>query len=461
MKMIRAFFVLIGVCLVFLFGFGYGRWYSTRPISTSSERKILYYVDPMHAWYKSDKPGFAPDCGMRLEPVYASNSRQVKPNEAPPTPTAVQVTAEQQHLLGIRYGKAEWSAESETIHAAGRVVPDETRISRVQARTEGWITQVSADFTGKFVSKGQPLLKLYSPELLAAQQEYLLALKAHAVMQNSSMPESLMNNDALAEAAKRRLQLLNLTEAQIASVEQTQRPVQSVVLYAPASGYVMTRNAFPGQRVAAETELYTLADLSGIWVMADVFEENAQRVRPGQTARISIPGTAGSTSAKVANIQPQVDPSTRTMKVRLELANPKMQLRPEMWVAVDIELTGARRLSVPAGAVLDAGTAKTIFVDQGNGYFEQRMVETGARYTDASGDRVEILKGLKAAERIVMSGTFLLNSESQMKSAGGGMAGMPGMPGTTASGPGTKPAPFKPDSPDMPDMPGMPKGDKK
>ena len=425
MKLIRYLLATVGVSVVFIFGFGYGRWYSTKPNPTTGGRKILYYVDPMHAWYKSDKPGVAPDCGMKLEPVYAAGVGQA--NEAPPPEGAVQVTTEQQHLAGVRYGQAEWTAGTETIHAAGRIVPDETRITRVQARTDGWITTVSADFTGKFVTKGQRLLTLYSPELLAAQQEYLLSLKARSMTEHSSMQESMTNSAGLIEATRRRLLLLNLTETQIAALEQTQKAVQSIALYAPATGYVMTRNAFPGQRVTAETELYTIIDLRAVWVMADVFEGDAQRVRLGEAAHVSIPGTEGSSFARVSNIVPQIDPSTRTMKVRLDLANPRMQLRPDMWVDVDIDLGGVRRLSVPAEAVLDAGTSKTLFVDRGNGFFEQRVVETGARFTDSSGDRVEIFKGLKAGERIVTSGTFLLNSESQMKAVGGGMADMPGM----------------------------------
>jgi membrane fusion protein, copper/silver efflux system len=449
MKIIRFLLMMIGVGLVFVVGFGYGRWYGTKP-GANNERKVLYYVDAMHPWYKSDKPGIAPDCGMKLEPVYAAGKG---PAEAPaPTPDAVEVSAEQQHLIGVRYGQVESSAGTETIHAAGRVVPDETLITRVQARTDGWISEVLADFTGKSITKGQPLLTLYSPDLLAAQQEYLLALKARTIMQRSSMQESMTNNDALAEASKQRLMVLNLTEAQIAQVEETQKPLKSVVLYAPATGYVMTRNAFPGQRVTAETELYTLLDLSDVWVMADVFEADAQRVRLGQGAHISFSGGGagtGSTFARVTYIQPQIDPTTRTTKVRLELLNPGMRFRPDMWVTVDIDLGGLKRLSVPAEAVLDAGSKKTVFVDRGNGYFELRAVGTGARFTDGSGDRVEIVNGLKAGERIVTSGTFLLNSESQMKSGAGGMADMPGMPAE----PVKKAAPA---APDMPDMPGMP-----
>ena len=414
MKIIRFFALLITVGLVFVFGFGYGRWYSTKPGATKSDRKILYYVDAMHPWYKSDKPGIAPDCGMKLEPVYAEGSGAA---DEPAAAEAVHVAEDQQHLIGVRYGQAEWSAAGDTMRAAGRVVPDETLLTRVQARTDGWITEVTADFTGKAITRGQPLLKLYSPELLAAQQEYLLALKARTIMQHSSMQESMANNNALAEAVRRRLQLFNLTEAQIAEVEETQKAVQSVVLYAPSSGYVMTRNAFAGQKVTPETELYTVLDLSDVWVMADVFEADAQRVRLGQGARVSFPG-GGSVFARVTYIQPQVDPATRTTKVRLELPNPDMQLRPDMWVDVDLEFGGKGRLSVPADAVLDAGTVKKIFVDRGNGFFEPRVVETGERFSD----RVEIVKGLKAGERIVTSGTFLLNSESQMKAGGGSMA---------------------------------------
>ncbi len=412
MKILRFFAVVIFAGLVFVGGFGYGRWYSTKPTGAKTEHRVMYYVDPMHTWYKSDKPGIAPDCGMKLEPVYADGGGE-QPNTEPKPDNAIQVPDQQQHLAGVRYGTAEWSEGGDSIRVSGRVMPDETRATRVQARTDGWITDVSTDFVGKFVTKGQQMLTLYSPELLNAQQEYLLALKAKSVMQHSSMQESVVNSEALAEAGRRRLLLLNLTEGQIAEIERTQKPVQSVVFYAPASGYVTARNAFPGQRVTPETELFSLLDLNGVWVVADVFEADAQKVRVGQEARIAIPGSKESLFSRVTFIQPQVDQATRTVKVRLELLNPKMQLRPDMWVDVTVNLGGGRRLTVPAEAVIDAGNAKTIFVDRGNGYFEPRAVETGARLAD----RVEILGGLKAGERIATSGTFLLNSESQMRKA--------------------------------------------
>ncbi|HWC96079.1 MAG TPA: efflux RND transporter periplasmic adaptor subunit [Candidatus Sulfopaludibacter sp.] len=401
--------VLIAIGLVFVFGFGYGRWYSTRPVQAKDGRKLLYYVDSMHPWYKSDKPGIAPDCGMKLEAVYAGEAPPENGGEGPP-PNTMLVGQDKQQLIGLRYGQAEWVTEGQTIRASGRVAADETRISRVHSKVEGWIDHVTADFTGQMVQKGQPLLTLYSPELLASQQELLLALKARTLMSHSSLAEAAGNSDSLVEAARRRLELWDLNGEQVAEVERTGKPVKSITLYSPASGYLTARNAFPGQKIVPETELYAITDLSRVWVMADVSESDAPEIRMGQYARVSLPG-GGALSARVAYLQPQIDAATHTLKVRLEAANAGMRLRPEEFVEVEMQVGAARRLMVPADAVLDSGAVKTVFLDKGNGYFEPRQVETGQR----TGDRVEIVKGLTADERIVTSGAFLLNSESQMK----------------------------------------------
>jgi RND family efflux transporter MFP subunit len=464
MKFIKFGAIVVAVALIFIFGFGYGRWYSTRPAAKAG-RKILYYVDAMHPWYKSDKPGIAPDCGMKLEPVYADGTtgtgarpgqdirkilhyrdpkdptytsdkpglnpatgnalEPVYANAQPIAPAAMQISPDRQQLIGMRYGYAEWSTDGQTIRAVGRVVPDETRVTRIHAKVEGWIERVSVGFTGELIKEGQPLLTLYSPELLASQQELLLAIKARDLMQHSSMAESSGNSAALVEAARHRLELWDLSPSQIAAVEHTGKAIKSVTLYSPASGYVTARNAFPSQRVTPETELYTVTDLSRIWVMADVFEADAPQIRVGQTATITMPGMSNTLTAKVTYLQPQIDPTTRTMKARLELGNPGLRLKPEMFVELSMQIGGARRLLVPAEAVLDSGVSKTIFLDRGNGYFEPRAVDTGLRI----GDRVEIVKGLQPGERIVTSATFLLNSESQMKSASGGIPAMPAMPG--------------------------------
>jgi RND family efflux transporter MFP subunit len=444
MRFVKFALGLSAIALIFLFGFGYGRWYSTRPAAAISARKILYYVDSMHPWYRSDKPGVAPDCGMKLTPVYADggaapaekaaryrdpqdpNYTSDKPGINPATGNdlqpvtedavpvgAIRVSAEKQQAMGIRTGQPEWTTDGQALHLAGRVAADETRVTRVHAKVEGWIEHVAADFTGQQVKEGQPLLTLYSPELLATQQELLLAVKAREVMQHSSMPASAEGGASLLNAARRRLELWDLGPAQIADIERTGKPVKSITLYSPASGYVTTRNAFASQKVTPETELYAITDLSRVWVMADIFEADAPQVRVGQSALVSLPGSARGIAARVSYLNPQADAAAHTIKARLDLANPGLALKPDMFVDVTMQLGAARRLTVPSEAVLDSGTTKTVFVDRGNGVFEPRAVETGVRVND----RVEIVKGLKVGERIVISAAFLLDSESQIKGA--------------------------------------------
>jgi membrane fusion protein, copper/silver efflux system len=450
--------IIAGFAGAFFAGHGYGRWYGKGPGGGSDKggRKILYYVDAMHPWYKSDKPGIAPDCGMKLEPVYADGGapaqavpeRKIIHYRDPKNPKytsdqpginpetgndlepvyaedattipagALQVTPERQQLIGIRYGQATYESTAQEFRSVGRVAVDETRTTRVHARVEGWIERVHADFVGELVKAGQPLLTLYSPELLASQQELLLALQARTVMGKSSMHEARSNSDALVEAARRRLELWNLSRSQIETVEKTGKPLPAVTLFAPAGGFITVRNAFPGQKIAPDTELYAIADLSRVWVMADVFESDAPSVRVGLPGTITSPNDPTiRLNARVSYIQPQVDVATRTLKVRLELNNPGYRLKPDMFVDVTLQTAGTNMLTVPTEAVLDAGSTKTVFVDRGNGFFEPRRVEAGRRF----GDRVEILRGLSPDERIVVSGAFLLNSESQLKSAMGTM----------------------------------------
>ena len=421
--------------------FAVGRWHSSKQAAPEHGRKVLYWVDPMHPAYKSDKPGIAPDCGMTLVPVYADAAGRPVPAASGGTvpPGTIQIDAQRQQLIGVRYGTAEYESGTETIRAVGKIAIDETRVSHVHSRTEGWIEKVYANFVGDTVKKGQPMLTIYSPELLATEQEYLLALKARDTMalsiftgmggRHTSMHEAAEDSSSLVDASRRRLQLWDLSDSQIDEVERTRKPLPSVTLYAPVSGYVTARNAFANQKVMPETEIYTITDLSRIWVFASVFEYQMPDVHLGQSATVSLPYDGGrSLQARVNYIQPQVDPATRTIQVRLDLPNPGTALKPEMFVNVELRSRQAKRLMVPAEAVLDTGARKVVFVDRGNGYFEPRNVTAGER----AGDRIQILSGLSAGERIVTSGNFLINSESQLKSAAQGMAAMPGMPGMSA-----------------------------
>ncbi len=446
--------VFLGLVLIAMIGagFGGGLWYANRKPAAQTaknERKVLYWVDPMHPSYKSDKPGIAPDCGMKLEPVYADSApaaaaetkgkilyyrdpqdpayRSDKPgmnsetgNDLEPvyenagTASALNISAEKQQLIGVKYATATIASGIETVRAVGRIAADERRITRIHPKVEGWIYKVHVDFTGQFVKIGDPLLTLYSPEMLASEQEFLLALRARDTMKNQSNHEAYENSEIMIEAARRRLELWDLSDAQIAEIERTQKPIRTVTVASPASGYITSRNAFPSQRIGPDTELYAITDLSSVWIMADVFEADAPKIQVGQMATVSLPNESGrSFTAKVAYIQPELDAATRTMKVRLEAANPGLRLKPEMFVDVSLRIGIASRVTVPADAIINTGLRRTVFVDHGNGNLEPREVTTGERI----GDQVQIVRGLAAGERVVASATFLIDSEAQLKNA--------------------------------------------
>ena len=447
---------------------------------TVDGRKVLYYVDPMHPAYRSDRPGVAPDCGMTLEPVYeddlapdraprATNRRilhyrdpadpnytspkpglnpetgnTLEPIYAEPTsgsrPGTVHIPPERQQLIGVKFATAEWNDSARTIRTVGKVAYDETRIAHVHTRVDGWAEKVFVDFTGDFVKKGQPMLTIYSPELLASQQELLLAARARGLMASNPLASAAQGGESLFEAAKRRLELWDLSAEQIERVLETGQPVRSITLHAPASGFVLERQVFPNQKITPESDLYTLVDLSRVWIMADVFESDIAAIRPGDRAHVSFPyAGAAPLTARVMYIQPQVDAATRTLKVRLEVANPGIRLKPDMFVNVELGVAGTRVLSVPADAVVDTGERQTVFVDLGDGYLEPRAVKAGERMNG----RITILEGLSAGDRVVSSGTFLVDSESQLRSATSAM-GRPQIPQGAAKPADNRKAPGAP-----------------
>jgi multidrug efflux pump subunit AcrA (membrane-fusion protein) len=471
-KFLKAVFVVIVLAGVFVSG------YVVRAIkqstATTNTRRILYYVDPMHPAYKSDKPGVAPDCGMQLQPVYANEGAALtatvgkkilyyrdpqnrgytsdKPGVNPATGStlepvyadasqtnaplgAIRISPERQQMIGVKFATVEPGGGTRAIRTVGRVAVDETRVGHVHTRIDGWIEKVFVDFTGDTVKKDEPMLTIYSPEMLASQEELLLAARARVLM------PSLFN------AARRRLQLWELSEDQIEQVLRTGQPIRSITVHAPMSGFVTERKAFPNQKVTPDSDLYTITDLSRIWIVADVFESDITSIRVGDPAYVVFANaSAPSVAAKVSYIQPQVDPMTRTLKVRLDANNPSLRMKPEMFVNVEFGVTTTPQLTVPSEAVLDTGDRQTVFVDLSKGYLEPRQVVVGERY----GDRVAITKGLSAGERVVATGTFLIDSESQLRAAASGMGapqhqhgGVPtAQPAATdppASTPGTSP----------------------
>ena len=329
----------------------------------------------------------------------------------------MRITPDKQQLIGVKYGLVEAAGGTRTIRSAAKVAVDEARIQHVHTRVEGWIDTVFADFTGKLVKKGDPLLTIYSPEMLATERELLLAAKAKELMRNNPMPTAYDQSGAMVEAARRRLELWDLSPDQIDQVIQSRQPIKNITIYSPATGFITDRKAFPQLKAMPDTDLYTIVDLSRVWLIADVFEYEAPNVHVDETARVSFQAVPGRTFAAHVNyIQPGVDAVTRTLKVRLDMDNPGTALKPDMYADVEFRVNLPARLTVPAEAVLDSGERKTVFVDRGAGYFEPRQVTTGER----AGDRIQILSGLREGERVVTSGNFLIDSESQMRAAAAG-----------------------------------------
>ena len=406
--------VVIFMAVAWVGGYGYGRWYAKPP---AGERKPLYWVDPMHPWYKSDVPGIAPDCNMKLVPVLPGEEARYERRANKMPEGSVQITPEKQQLIGVEYGTVEYETVKNSVRAVARVTLDETKIAKVHSKLEGWIDQVFVDFTGKQVHQGDPLLTIYSPEALATQQEYLLAIKAQHLMHDNPVHEMLGSTENLVAAAKKRMDLWDIGEKQIAEITASGVPLKNLTLTSPITGFVMERNVFAKQRIMPETALYTVADLSRVWVVADVFEYEAAGIRLGMPATLTLSYLSGRTfRGKVNYILPQVDAATRTLKVRIEFPNADFALKPDMYGEVEFQTGGGRRLVVPQTAVLNSGDRQVVFVDRGKGYFEPREVKLGGR----SEGRVEILSGLQPGERIVVSGNFLIDSESQLKTSLGG-----------------------------------------
>ncbi len=372
------------------------------------------YTCPMHPAYSSDHEGDCPSCGMRLVPASAgepSSSGSGLP------PNVLKVSAERQQLIGLRLATVETAGLGRTVRTVGRVAVDENRVYKLVATAEGLVRSLSPTAAGGFVRKEQVLLTFYSTDFLSAQQAYFYALTTleRVSADRAEASEQLLATNAQLRSALDGLRNLGMTEAQLSELAKSRKLTRDIDLRSPVTGYVLARDVFPAQRLERGRELYRIADLSRVWVLADLFEGDAQYVRPGTRMRVSLAyREAAPIEARVSDVLPQSDRTTRTARVRLEVDNRDLALRPDMFVDVELPVALPPAVTVPSEAVVDSGRSKTVFVARGNGYFEPRRVETGWR----SDDRVQILSGLVPGERVVASGTFLLDSESRMRAAG-------------------------------------------
>ena len=323
--------------------------------------------------------------------------------------------------MGVHLVSVSKTSESHTLRVLGRVVPDETRIYRINAAVDGWIRETHDNTTGSIVKKDQILASFYSPEFLSAQQAFIFALGSKDRFQKNvkEPPQQLTLTDRNIKQYRDSLRNIGMSDVQIEEIAETRAYAENIQIRSPANGFVTVRNVSTGLRFDKGTELYRIADLSRVWILADLFENEASYFKPGRTVKVTLREQKKTFTAKVSSVLPQFDSATRTLKLRLEVDNPGHTLRPDMFVDVEIPVTFPPAVTVPADAILDSGIKKTVFVDRGNGIFEPRLVETGWRF----GNRVEIKSGLKPGERIVVSGNFLIDSESKMELAAAGMFG--------------------------------------
>jgi Cu(I)/Ag(I) efflux system membrane fusion protein len=407
--------------LLFLFAAGTffsGSWYNQRKMSVAarpSAPKPLYYVDPMHPAYKADKPGIAPDCGMQLEPVYASQLAAVSSAQLP---GSVRIEPAQQQLFGVSVGAVEQTSGSYNLRLLGRVAPDEGRIYKLNAGIEGYIQEVSAATSGSFVRKNQVLATFAAPNASMTLQTFVLNLGAEDRFKKSAADgtvegQSMASVNANIQLRTQQLQNLGMSVLQMEEIRSTRQIPDTIKIVSPADGFVLTRNVSPGQKFERNMEWYRIADLRRVWIVVDVFENEVQYFRSGVRVRVRLPNQNKVFEGRVSDVLPQFDGAARTLKARIEVENQGYALRPDMFVDVELPVAFSRALVVPAGAVLDSGLKKTVFVERGEGLFSPRAVETGRRFDD----RVEIVKGLQAGERIVVSGNFLVSSESRLQAA--------------------------------------------
>jgi RND family efflux transporter MFP subunit len=352
---------------------------------------------------------------MRLERVSKAPGGDAE-DEVPPG--AVHVSAERQQAIGVRLGVAEKVAGERTLRTSGRVAPNENATYPIVAGVSGWIRSVGGATTGSLVKKNELLASFYAPDFVVAQQSYYSGLET--LDRTGSQQLQTYNSQRVVEGVQRfadTLRNLGVSELQLQEMSKKRELVQDVHVLSPVDGFVLQRNVSAGLRFDRGFELYRIANLKRVWILADVYQHQLQFIKPGSAATLTAPQFEHPFSAKVSDAEPIFDQATLTLKVRLEVDNPRFTLKPGMFVDVEFAINLPETLVVPADAIADSGLRKTVFVDRGNGYFEPRQVETGWRI----GDLVEVTRGVMPGERIVISGTFLVDSETRMKAAAAGV----------------------------------------
>ena len=378
-------------------------------VDPKTGKKIKYWTAPMDPTYISNEPGKSP-MGMDLVPVYEEEGEGKEPA------STIRIDPVTMQNMGVRLGRVQRKALIKNIRTIGNITFDETKIFTVNTKFNGWIEKLYVNFVGEDVKKGQPLFEIYSPELVTAQEEYLLALNQYSRLSNSSYPRVREGSRRLLEASRTRLRYWDLTDKQIAQIGKTGRVQKTLTIYSPAAGVVTKKDAFKGHYVKAGEHQYEIVDLSSVWVDVDVYEYELPWVRKGMAADMDLSYIPGKRfKGKVLFIYPYLDPKTRTAKLRLAFPNPGYQLKPGMYANIDLKSVVAKdSLVIPQEAVIDSGVRKIVFVALGKGKFQPREVNIGLEGND---NEFQVLEGLSEGEEIVLSAQFMLDSESRLREA--------------------------------------------
>lgn len=419
----RKFFIMVSIISFFIIGFFAGDFYGDMVFPKrentmkmeqqpetegKKERKIKYWQAPMNPSYIRDKPGKSP-MGMDLVPVYEDKEDNTKGGRIKIDPVTVQ-------NMGVRTERVRKGRLEKIIRSVGHLDYDERKIGYVTTKVSGWIEKLYVDYTGQKVKKGDRLFKLYSPELVSAQEEYLLSLRGGSYKSTKQTGNSQKRLQSLYSSAKQRLKYWDISDKQIKELKRTGIIKKALTIYSPFNGYVVHKNIFEGQYQKAGTNLYKIADLSSIWVYVHIYEYELPWIKIGQWAEMELSYIPGKIfKGKITYMYPYLSKKTRDVKVRLEFSNPDLELKPEMYANVRIKsIMSEETIIAPEEAVINTGSRQIVYVSKGKGKFEPRDVTVGV---EGAGGVVQILAGLSEGETVVTSGQFLIDSESKLQEA--------------------------------------------
>ena len=410
-------FPLLIILLAIAAGGGWSLWQNKEGGKATDQAQVKQlFTCSMHPYIIKDKPGLCPVCGMELikkiDPAEKGASKTTEQKQESDMHGHVSLSEKQLVMANVATVEVQTESLQKELNATGIVQYNQSRQAKVTAWIAGRLEKLNVNSIGAFVSKEKPVAEIYSPDLVASQQEYLLALKSREQMKNSPIPSISQNGEGLVASARQRLLLFGVKESQILELEKSGKPNIRIPIYSPFSGVVIEKMVQQGQYVNLGEALFNIADLSSVWVEVEIYENEFANLHIGQQVEIrsqSFPDKPS--TGRIAFVYPFLDPKTRTLKVRVELGNPGLKLKPEMFVNAIIKVPLAPSIVVPARAVMNTGKRQVVWVESSPGMFESRTVQLGQQ----SGEKVQILSGLKSGEKVAISGGYLIDSESQLK----------------------------------------------